>query len=53
MDNKRLLVVMLIAVPLVLLWQPAIVWVGRQMGYDMTPKPPTNHAGRHHTICNS
>lgn len=41
MDNKRLLVVMLIAVPLVLLWQPAIVWVGRQMGYDMTPKPPT------------
>ena len=41
MDNKRLLIVMLIAVPLVLLWQPAIVWVGRQMGYDMTPKPPT------------
>ncbi|HRK30946.1 MAG TPA: YidC/Oxa1 family insertase periplasmic-domain containing protein [Tepidisphaeraceae bacterium] len=41
MDNKRLLVVMLIAIPLVLLWEPAIVWIGRQMGYDMSRKPPT------------
>lgn len=42
MDNRRLLLVMLIALPIVILWEPLVVFVGRQMGYDMTPRrPPT------------
>lgn len=40
MDNRRLLLVMLVALPIVILWEPLVVFVGRQMGYDMTPRRP-------------
>lgn len=39
MDNRRLLLVILISIPIVLLWEPLVVFVGRQLGYDMTRRP--------------
>lgn len=48
MDNRRLLLVILISIPIVLLWEPLIVFVGRQLGYDMSrrPAPTANDPGR-------
>ncbi|MDW8262104.1 MAG: YidC/Oxa1 family insertase periplasmic-domain containing protein [Phycisphaerales bacterium] len=41
MDNRRLLLVMLLMLPLILVWEPLWVFIGRQLGYDMTRRPPT------------
>src|SRR5262245_20189780 len=46
MDNKRLLLFMLIALPLILMWEPLWTFVGRQLGYDMTRKPPTTQVAQ-------
>ena len=36
MDNKRLILTMVLAAGLILLWTPAVTWLGTQLGYDMT-----------------
>jgi YidC/Oxa1 family membrane protein insertase len=41
MDTRRLLIAMLITIPIVMLWPSIVTWVGRQMGYDMSPRPAT------------
>ncbi|HVT87351.1 MAG TPA: YidC/Oxa1 family insertase periplasmic-domain containing protein [Tepidisphaeraceae bacterium] len=42
MDNRRMITGMLIAMAIVLMWQPVLTFVGTKLGYDMAPpKPPT------------
>lgn len=40
MDNRRLWLLFILAIPLVLYWTSIMTWVGRQLGYDMTPPKP-------------
>src|SRR5829696_4948446 len=40
MQTKRTIIAMMVMMALVLVWHPMITWIGRQMGYDMTPPPP-------------
>lgn len=37
-NNRRLTIALLIGVALILVWQPLVTWVGRQFGYDLTPR---------------
>ncbi|MBC8106415.1 MAG: hypothetical protein H7Z14_07495, partial [Anaerolineae bacterium] len=40
MQTKRTIIAMMVMMALVLVWTPTINWVGRQLGYDMSPPPP-------------
>ena len=40
MDNKRLILAMLLVGVLMFAWVPAIDWIGTELGYDMTPRTP-------------
>jgi YidC/Oxa1 family membrane protein insertase len=37
-NNRRLTTALLIGVALILVWQPLVTWVGRQLGYDLSPR---------------
>src|SRR4051812_40408473 len=39
MDNRRLVIGMVVAMAIMLLWPYIVVFVGKQMGYDMTRRP--------------
>jgi len=40
MQNRRLIIGMLLAVALVILWQPLFYFIGTKMGWDMSPPRP-------------
>jgi YidC/Oxa1 family membrane protein insertase len=39
MDNRRLVIGMLVAMAVMMLWPQIVFFVGTQLGYDMRPKP--------------
>lgn len=44
MEQRRLIIAMVIAMTLILLWQPAFFWIGKKLGYDMSAPPPATTA---------
>jgi YidC/Oxa1 family membrane protein insertase len=41
MDNRRVIFAMLLALAIVILWQPLMIWFGKQLGYDLSPPKQT------------
>src|SRR4051794_40727058 len=39
MEQKRVVIVMLVAMAIAILWNPALKWIGTQLGYNMESQP--------------